>query len=65
MKNSINELNLNDMEMINGGSAAKTFARIFGAIATPLATAVGGPLCGIATAAIMTACNAAAEYSDD
>lgn len=64
MKTNITELNINDMEMINGGNAAKTFARIFGAIATPLATAVGGPLCGIATAAIMTACNVAAECSE-
>ena len=65
MKANMNELNLNEMEMVNGGNAAKTFARIFGAIATPLATAVGGPLCGIATGAIMAVCNVAAECSDD
>lgn len=58
------ELTLNEMEMVNGGGAAKNFARIFGAIATPLATAVGGPLCGMAVAGIMVAVNAAAEIGD-
>ena len=58
------ELNLDQMSMINGGSTATIAAHIIGAIATPLATAVGGPVCGIATAAIMAAVNAAAEYSD-
>ena len=64
MNTNMNELNLNEMAMINGGSTAKTVAHIIGAIATPLATAVGGPLCGAAAAAIMLAVNAAAEYSD-
>ena len=58
------ELDLEQMEMVNGGGAAKTAARIIGAIATPLASAVGGPICGIATAAIMAAVNAAAEYAE-
>ena len=58
------ELNLNEMEMINGGGAAKNFVRIFGAIATPLAGAVGGPLCGLAVAGIMAVAGAAAEIGD-
>lgn len=64
MNTNTMELNLNEMELVNGGGAAKNFARIFGAIATPLATAVGGPLCGMAVAGIMVAVNAAAEIGD-
>ena len=50
--------------MVNVGGAAKTAARSIGEIVTPLASAVGGPICGIATAAIMAAVNAAAEYAE-
>ena len=61
---NMNELNMNQMAMINGGSTATKVAHVIGAIATPLATIVGGPLCGAAAAAIMTAVNVAAEVSD-
>ena len=37
---------MNQMAMINGGSTATKVAHVIGAIATPLATIVGGPLCG-------------------
>ena len=55
---------MNQMAMINGGSTATKVAHIIGAIATPLATIVGGPLCGAAPAAIVAAVNVAAEVSD-
>ena len=64
MNTNMMELNLNDMEMVNGGSIAKTVARIIGAIGTPVMTAVGGPLCGLAFGAISAVCNAAAEAAD-
>ena len=55
------ELNLNEMELVNGGSAATTACRIIGG---PLLSIVGGPVCGLAFGAVMAACTVAAEVSD-
>ena len=48
MKTDINELNLNDLEKINGGSLATTLEHIAGGIAAAAAGAVLGPAAAIA-----------------
>ena len=62
--NTMKELNLNEMELVNGGSAATTACKIIGGIGGPLLSIVGGPVCGLAFGVVAAACTIAAEVSD-
>ena len=62
--NTMKELNLNEMELVNGGSAATTAARVIGAVGGPMLAVVGGPVCGLAFGVVAAACTIAAEVSD-
>jgi len=57
---TMKELNLKEMELVNGGSAATTACKIIGGIGGPLLSIVGG----LAFGAVMAACTVAAEVSD-
>ena len=62
MKANMNELNLNDMEMVNGGNLASTLLHVVGCVAAATVGVVTGPVGAIATGLTFVAANEIVDH---